>query len=151
MAGGTLLLFWVSQNAAAMKDIDQRIAVVLGKITEKLTSVPAEDLSVDDDDQADAFIMLNKKLNDLVRFHRSFVKLQYGEEEIVYRAVCFVEEVMLPSISGPELSGNWFHYTLQTLINIARPIKGPEGSEAYRYLDDVDDGVQRMREMSLLS
>lgn len=132
-------------------DIDQRIAVVLVKITEKLMSVPAVELGVVTDAQADAFLALNKKLTDLVRFHRSFILLQYGDDDLVYRAVCYVEEVMLPSISGPELTGNWFHYTLQTLINTARPIAGPKGSEAYAFLDDMDNGVKRMRDMSLLS
>ena len=134
-----------------MKDIDQRISLVLLKITEKLTNVAATDLAPDDETQADTFIALNTKLNDLVRFHRSFVQLQWGEQEIVYRAVCFVEEVMLPSISGPELSGDWFQFTLQTVLNIARPIKGPEGPDAYALLDDMDGGIRQMREISLLS
>lgn len=132
-------------------DIDQRIAVVLVKITEKLVNIPSGDLAALTDEQIDAFILLNKKLNDLVRFHRSFVQLQWGEEEVVYRAVCFVEEVMLPSISGPDLSGAWFHFTFQTVLNIARPIKGPEGPDAFAFLGDMDNGIIQMREMNLVS
>ena len=132
-----------------MKDIDQRIAAVLLQITAKLVTVPEEDS--ESDETADRFFMLNKKLNDLVRFHRSFVQLQWGEEEVVFRAVCFVNEVMLPSISGQDVNGNWFHFSLQTVLNIVRPIKGPESADGYALLNDMEIGVKQMREMSILS
>ena len=132
------------------RNIDERLASALQRITEKLVGAMAAEHE-NEDDQAEAFTLLHKKLSDLVRFHRAFIKLQYGDDEFVLRAVCFVEEVMMPSISGPDVSGAWFHFTLQTAINIARPIKGPEGSEGYAFLNELDRGVKQMREMSLLS
>lgn len=132
-----------------MKDLDQRIAVLLLEITEKLTNVSAKSLNPDDA-QSKQFIALNQKLNDLVQFHRSFIKLQWGEDELVFRVACFVNEVMLPSISGPELSGSSFHYSLQTVLNIVRPIKGPQSKGGYTVLDEMDRGIERMRDLSAL-
>jgi len=133
-----------------MKDLDTRIAETTQKITEKLLSTPVGGASETRGD-ADTFFGLNQKLLDLARFHRNFIKLQYGDEEFLFRALSFVEEVMLPSISGPELTGNWFHYTLQTVINIGRPMLGPTGTDAYDFLNDMESGVKRMRELSFSS
>jgi hypothetical protein len=144
-----MLLLRAAAYSLPMKDIDERLAEVIQKITGKLMNVTSENINTDTFD-SEAFYRLNKKLLDLARFHRRFIKLQYGEEELVYRAVCYIEEVMLPSISGPELTGNWFHYTLQTVINIARPMLGPSGADGYDFLNDMDKGLQQMREMSFI-
>lgn len=124
-----------------MSSLDTRIEKVCWRISARLNA--AHDTGGEVGSVMD-YIDLHTQLVDLALFHREFIRLQDGDEEVVYRAICFMEEVLLTPFSGISKDGRWFFHNLQSLLSIVAG-NGRMCSETKLFLDDLERGINRMR------
>lgn len=124
-----------------MSSLDTRIEKVCWRLSARLNS------SVDTGGEIGSvmeYIDLHTKLVDLTNFHREYLRMQGKDEEIVYRAVCFMEEVLLTPYSGAQDSPKWFYYNLHTLIAVATGT-GHMCRETKEFLNDLTNGIDKLR------
>ena len=124
-----------------MSSLDTRIEKVCWRISARLNA------AVDSGGEVGSvmeYIDLHTKLVDLAQFHRDFLRFRDADEEMVYRAICFMEEVLLTPFSGTEQSPRWFYHNLHTLLTLATG-RGRMCSETKLFLDDLASGIERFR------
>jgi hypothetical protein len=124
-----------------LSSLDTRIEKVCWRISARLNSgknTGGEAGSVME------YIDLHTKLVDLAHFHREHARFRGGDEEVVYRAICFMEEVLLTPFSGASESPRWFYNNLHTLLVIASG-NGSMCKETKRFLNDLTTGIEKMK------
>jgi len=120
-----------------LSSLNTRIEKVCWRLSARLNS------AVDTDGEVGSvmdYIDLHTKLVDLANFHREYLRMQDKDEEIVYRAVCFMEEVLLTPFSGAATGPKWFYYNLHTLLALASG-KGNMCNETKEFLNDLSRGI----------
>jgi len=90
---------------------------------------------------------MHTKLCNVAKFHRDFVAMQGGDEEVVYRALCYIEQAVLTPYSGTNHDADWLHYSLQILLGVAHPYR-QIGPDAKKFLDDMRRGIDSASEIT---
>ena len=124
-----------------MSSLDTRIEKVCWRISARLNA--ARDTGGEVGSVLE-YMDLHTKLVDLAHFHREFLRLRGEDEEAVYRAICFMEEVLLTPFSGAVQGEKWFYNNLQTLLAIVSGT-GRMCRDTKRFLDDLQKGIEKMR------
>ena len=125
-----------------MESLDDRIDRVCWRLSTRLSQsrVPDNDAS----GNIVAYFDTHTKLCDIAKFHRDFIRMQGGNEEAVYRALCFVEEAVLTPYSGTDRGTEWVYFSLHILLSVVYPHRRL-GCTALTFLDDLNAGIEKMR------
>jgi len=91
------------------------------------------------------YIDLHTAMMDFVGFHRDILKLENADEEIVYNALCFIEELLLTPVSGPRQPEHWFRTTLHTLMTIYYA-KGKVQDGGKRFLKELSKSIKTLQD-----
>ena len=124
-----------------MSSLDTRIEKVCWRLSARLNA--AKDTAGEVGSVLE-YIDLHSKLVDLANFHREHIRFRDGDEEMVYRAICFMEEVLLTPFSGANAGAEWFYYNLQTLLALTSG-QGTMCNDTKRFLDDLQNGIDKFR------
>jgi hypothetical protein len=124
-----------------LSSLDTRIEKICWRISARLNSGKPTGGEVG---SVMEYIELHTKLVDLAHFHREYVRFRGGDEEVVHRAICFMEESLLNPFSGATDGAKWFYYNLHTLVTLAIG-NGRLSGETKLFLNDLQTGLDTLR------
>jgi len=90
------------------------------------------------------YIELHTAMLDFVNFQRDVMRLEEGNERLVYDALCFIEDALLVPLPNIKPPNEWFGITLHTLMRLANAKDKPlnKGKAFLKYLSPTFGGTQ---------